>query len=335
MICAMCNASRKSGECPNTIRNWLLFNQDFSCLSSCWSIFRHWLSNMVLQASLSDMLAAIEVNQSSYWQYHSTERTVLLVHKDLIRAAVDEKLTASVTVDGTWAKLTVLEQSYEIGEPALTWCKSYLSDGTQLFCMNGVVWKPFPSSCAMAQGSALLNSLRILKMCLVHFGNITSSIISGLITYIPVTELPDAWRVLQDCWANISSRFASRRLQLNASKTGLIWPGSLQNVAEVPSISLMPNVESGMIHLSNVVHDLDVVFDAELSVKQHISKLQTIESLLYQLRGFVRSVEKLLVSLLSQWFYRDSSIATHCLPICLPLPLNLCSKSRMRPPDSS
>ena len=71
-----------------------------------------------------------------------------------------------------------------------------------------------------------------------------------------------AQNALQDCVADVGQWCASRRLQLNAAKTELIWFGSRQHLAGIPSDDLTLSTESGIIHPVNVVRDLGVLLDS-------------------------------------------------------------------------
>jgi len=64
---------------------------------------------------------------------------------------------------------------------------------------------------------------------------------------------------------------ASRRLQLNAEKTEAIWFGSRENLKKLTNCSL--RVGSETIQPSTFVRDLGVYLDAELTMKQHVSKV--------------------------------------------------------------
>jgi len=59
---------------------------------------------------------------------------------------------------------------------------------------------------------------------------------------------------------------ASRRLQLNAAKTELIWFGSRAALCN-------PSVESVVVPPADVVRDLGVLLDSELTTKPHVNKL--------------------------------------------------------------
>jgi hypothetical protein len=78
------------------------------------------------------------------------------------------------------------------------------------------------------------------------------------------------------------SRCASRRLQLNASKTEVIWFGSRSNLQKLHSQDSLLQIGSETIQPVNCARVLGVHLDDELSMKQHVAK--TASSCFYQLR---------------------------------------------------
>ena len=75
---------------------------------------------------------------------------------------------------------------------------------------------------------------------------------------------------------------SSRRLQLNEIKTQLIWFGAKYILGKVPESELSLTVGSATIQPLRSVRDLGVQLDAELSMKEHVSKVAS--SCFYQLR---------------------------------------------------
>ena len=66
---------------------------------------------------------------------------------------------------------------------------------------------------------------------------------------------------------------ASRRLQLNPSKTEIIWFGSRSSLSKMEGIELALHVGNDVIEPTSCVRDLGVFLDCELSMKQHIGKV--------------------------------------------------------------
>lgn len=76
---------------------------------------------------------------------------------------------------------------------------------------------------------------------------------------------------MSDCAADIAVWCASRRLQLNTSKTEVIWFGSRASLAKINSRDCTVQVGSESIKPSTVVRDLGVHLDAELTMKRHVA----------------------------------------------------------------
>ena len=68
---------------------------------------------------------------------------------------------------------------------------------------------------------------------------------------------------LSDCVADVTQWCSSRRLQLNADKTEAIWIGSRAAINKLSSQDRSLTVGTGTT--SDVVHDLGVLFDSELT----------------------------------------------------------------------
>jgi hypothetical protein len=71
-------------------------------------------------------------------------------------------------------------------------------------------------------------------------------------------------------------------LQLNASKTELQWFGSRTNLRKLATADLTLSVGDDVIQPVTVVRDLGIHLDAELTMKQHISRV--VSSCFFQLR---------------------------------------------------
>ena len=75
---------------------------------------------------------------------------------------------------------------------------------------------------------------------------------------------------LTRCVSDVTS--ASRRLQLNADKTEMIWFGLRSNLARLHCIKQSLHVGPSNIQPNSVVRNLGVCLDSELTTKQHIVK---------------------------------------------------------------
>ena len=66
---------------------------------------------------------------------------------------------------------------------------------------------------------------------------------------------------------------SARRLQLNPSKTEVIWFGTKASVKKMEDIDLSLHVGNDVIGSASSVRDLGVILDWKLSMKKHISKV--------------------------------------------------------------
>jgi len=86
-----------------------------------------------------------------------------------------------------------------------------------------------------------------------------------------VTDVDNAWTVLQDCISPVNCWCMSCRLQLNGSKTELIWHGSKASLAKLYTNKL--DLEDG----ADIIHPISSVrnLGSELSMSNHIPKVSS------------------------------------------------------------
>ena len=89
----------------------------------------------------------------------------------------------------------------------------------------------------------------------------------------PVSDVPTARATLHSCILDVGDWCSSRRLQLDETKTELIWFGSKKILGKVPESELNLTVGSDIIQPLKSVRDLGVQLDTELSMKTHVSKV--------------------------------------------------------------
>jgi len=69
---------------------------------------------------------------------------------------------------------------------------------------------------------------------------------------------------------------ASRRLQLNSDKTEAIWFGSRAYIDKLSSQDLTLTIGETTINTTDVVRNLGVLLDSQLSMKQHVAKVASV-----------------------------------------------------------
>jgi len=92
-----------------------------------------------------------------------------------------------------------------------------------------------------------------------------------LYTAVSPDEIHVGCQRLTSCISDLQEWCASRRLQLNASKTELIWFGSRTSLRHLSLAHSTLMIDSVVVQPTDIVHDLGVLFDSELSLKQHVN----------------------------------------------------------------
>jgi hypothetical protein len=90
---------------------------------------------------------------------------------------------------------------------------------------------------------------------------------------VSADDVPIVCSTLQHYIANISNWCGSRRLQLNASKTELIWFGSRYSFAKLTESESSLSLGNGVIKPATVIRDLGLLLDSEMPMKQLIAKV--------------------------------------------------------------
>ena len=311
VLTAMCNASMKLGEVPDSLKRAVVFPRLKKPTLNADEVNSYRpISNLSFTSKFVERLVAVRYtqhaeqsdlfpkNQSAYRRYHSTETAVINVMNDIIRAVDRGEVTALALLDLSAAfdtvdhqtLIEVLRERFAINGVALSWFKSYLTGRSQSFSVDGTMSPPARVGCSVPQGS-VLGPLEFIS----YTEDVTEIFHRHLISYHifaddkqlhcagKISETTDIRQQLQNCITDIQNWCASRRLQLNALKTELIWFGSHANMRKIASVAdLTLTVGGDVITPVTLVRDLGVYLDSELTMKQHINR--TVSSCFFQLR---------------------------------------------------
>jgi hypothetical protein len=234
--------------------------------------------------------------QSAYRPNHSTETAVLKVVSDILLALDTGNLSILALLDLSAAfdsidhstLLQRLRTSYGIDGTALDWIASYLSDRTQHVRLGET--SSSPSSVGpiqLPQGSVLgpiffimyaagLQRL-IVRHQLTPHGYADDTQIYGS---CPPADAGDLAQKMSICIDEVSLWMKANRLQLNQSKTEVIWFSSSRRQHQIPSGPV--RVGSTQVLPVSTARDLGVYLDADMSMKKHIS--MTVRSCFAALR---------------------------------------------------
>ena len=112
-----------------------------------------------------------------------------------------------------------------------------------------------------------------------------------LMAHLTTNDIPSVATRLQNCIEAIQVWCNSRRLQLNPTKTELIWFGSKTNLKKIADLDLNLYIGPDIIKPVNVVRDLGVYLDSELSMEHHISIV--VRACFFHLRR-LKSIRRIL-----------------------------------------
>jgi hypothetical protein len=104
-------------------------------------------------------------------------------------------------------------------------------------------------------------------------------------------DIPQMMSKLNDCFVDVSRWCTSKRLQLNDNKTELLLFGTATSLTKIPVGSDVMQAGSSDIKSADVVRDLGMMLDAQLTMHDHISR--TAQACFFHLRR-LRSVRQLL-----------------------------------------
>ena len=177
--------------------------------------------------------------------------------------------------------LSVLSSRFSVTNTALSWFQSYLSNHTQMFRFAGSQSPAIPVDCSIPQGSVLgpLNFSAYTEddVDLLDQHKVQSHVHpddTQLYASCRPSDVDILRTHLTHCSADVAQWCASRRLQLNANKTEVIWFGLHMNIKKLCDHELSVRVGPEITPV-RAIRDLGVQLDKELSVKAHVAKVSS------------------------------------------------------------
>jgi exonuclease III len=188
--------------------------------------------------------------QSAYRAYHSTETAIIKVCSDILQALDSGKAALVTLLDLSAAFDSVdhdtlikrLEISFGINGTVLDWFKSYLSLRVQYVTFSDTVSTPSTVQYGVPQGSVLGPILFITYTAdvlkLVHDCGLSSHCYADdndVYGSCKMDEYKELSNKVSSCIDSISLWMKANRLQLNPSKTELMWCSSTRLASKAPS----------------------------------------------------------------------------------------------------
>ena len=259
----------------------------------------------VVAARLSAHISECDLcvpNQSACKPNHSSvEKALVCVQNDILRAMDNQNIVIMLLLDLSAAfdsmdhnvMLRRLTHDVGVGQTALKWFKSYMSDRIQAVHINGSTSPALSVTCGVPQGSVLGPQLFSIYAApvsnIIRSNNLLSHFYADD-TQIYITEKPHqedvdaAVETIEQCVAEIRSGVKTNSLKLNDSKTEVIVYGSGEQLKKFTLQSLRDG--DCVVRVNDSVRNLGVQFDAEMTMESHVTAV--CRSAIFHLRNISR-----------------------------------------------
>ena len=228
-----------------------------------------------------------ETLQSAYKPGHSTESALTRIQNDILLDLDDKKALILVLLDLSAAFDTIdhsilmqrLQNRLGITGNALAWFSSYLSDRNSSISIDGKLSSPSSCRFGVPQGSVLGPIL--FTIYTMPISAIISSFDLKYHFYADDTQLylsfnpkksesfDHALSRMEMCIRAIKTWMSHNMLQLNDKKTEVLFIASPHFQKSLPSQTLM--VDTTNVSRSQSASNIGVIFDHEMSMKNHIA----------------------------------------------------------------
>lgn len=282
----------------------------------------------------------INVHQSAYRVYHSTETALLHLTSEVLTAMDDGKIALLASLDLSSAFDTVnhrvmlrrLSSSFGVSGLALQWFESFLCNRSMFYKFNGSSSGVVPVITGIPQGSVLGPTLFMLYIMdiipLVQSHGLRIHVFADDIQVYGFSSPVNAQALasnMSSCLMVVDLWLKANDLLLNSMKTNVMYFGTRQRLNRIytPPITVGDHI----IQPSSTLRCLGVILDSTLSFKSHISKtLSLCFGVLRQLRSIRHSLSQPLTKTLI------ASLVFSRLDYCISLLAGLpnCDVSRLQ-----
>ena len=227
----------------------------------------------------------LQVNQSAYKKYHSTETVMIKIQNDILTSLDKDKVVALVTLDISAAFDTVdqhrllncFNSTYGLSGTVLQWMKSYLSNRTQRVLLHNCESFVALLEHGFPQGAVLAGILYNMYSSPLHT-EVESHPVdhhsyaddNNFYIAFSIKNKDAALDSLQDCLGSAKNWLNTNLLQVNDDKTKVIYftprkdTSFVQNPITVGAYQIFPTTP---------IKYLGIHIDSLLNLEIHINKL--------------------------------------------------------------
>ena len=179
----------------------------------------------------------------------------------------------------------VMRKRLGVSGKALGWVEEYIRDRSQAVHVNSNESTIMVLKFGVPQGSVLGPKI------FTNYAEDVSDIFSQhdlshhlfaddmrCLCYGKPAEVPYMVKRIENCAIDVCTWCAAKLLQLNADKTEILWFGSAVNLRKLSADELNIRVGQSVVKPVTTVRNLGVLINAELSMRDHISRLAQIFS---------------------------------------------------------
>ena len=301
IVSKIVNNSLSKGEVPDSLKSAVIRpayknnELDPDELSSYRPISNLSFVSKIIEKCVADQLTAhIENNglfsnvQSAYRSKHSCETATVKIVNDILIQMDKKSKVILVLLDLSAAFDTIshtklihrLQQDYGVTGKVLCWIESYLKNRTAMVKIGAVESETRPIAIGVPQGSILgpllfilytrdMQKIAELYGLSLHMYADDSQL---AISFTPDT-FTDVLEKVQKCVSHIKVWMAQNLLKLNPNKTEILVMRSKWDRSDNPTtIKIVDDAEEGT-EVKQTAKNLGVIFDSELSMSQHISRV--------------------------------------------------------------
>jgi hypothetical protein len=229
----------------------------------------------------------LEICQSAYRKFHSSETALLKVQSDILCAVDSKQYVLLLLLDFSSAFDTVdheilihrLESVFGITKGALTWMQSYLADRSFVVNINGTTSAPHALTTGLPQGSLigpaefpdysspLFTIARKYSIEIHMYADDTQLYLS-----FNVDDYEEAKARMEKCVSEMRSWLAENHLKLNEEKTEFLVIGRKNLVKKLPK-SLEIIVGDATIVASQSARNIGAMFDCQLNMESQVNSI--------------------------------------------------------------